>query len=421
MYFFPQICEMVQPSRRRQDRWELGRPGVDRVSGKPKPVRLHQLRQLRQAAADVAGTVLAPDAELIDVEARWPERGMRAVAEAGLLGLHVPHRLGGLEQGMLALATVTEELGSACSATAMCYGMHCVASKVLAVKATPQQEERYLRPIAAGAHVTTLALSEPGTGVHFFLPRARFWADGSDFVIEGEKSFVTSGGYADSYVTSAVPPGAELDPGAFTCLVVDAAAQGLEWGDAWNGFGMRGNSSRRVRLNRVRTPATNLLGAQGDQIWYVFEIVAPYFLIAMAGVYLGIARAALEATISHLQRRTYEHTGESLSSVAVLSHQVAEMWTAIERSRQLVHHAARLGDAGAPDAQRALFAAKIDVADTVVAVTNLAMMMSGGRGYQENNLIARLLRDAQAAHVMSPTTHLLKTWLGRSLLGLPML
>jgi isovaleryl-CoA dehydrogenase len=192
-------------------------------------------------------------------------------------------------------------------------------------------------------------------------------------------------------------------------MVGPSRRRGLEWSDAWNGFGMRGNSTRRVRLNRVRTPATNLIGAQGDQIWYVFEIIAPYSLIAMAGVYLGIARAALEATIFHLQRRTYEHTGLSLSSVAVLSNQVSEMWTAIERSRQLVHHAARLGDAGAPDVQRALFAVKIDVADTVVAVTNLAMMMSGGRGYQENNLIGRLLRDAQAAHVMSPTTHLLKT------------
>ena len=184
---------------------------------------------------------------------------------------------------------------------------------------------------------------------------------------------------------------------------------------------MRGNSSRAVQLDQVRVPAANLLGVEGYQIWYVFEIVAPYFLVAMAGVYLGIARAALELTIERLKARKHEHTGQSLQSIPVLADQVSAMWTAIERTRQLVHHAARLGDNGSTDAPTALFAAKIDVAEMVVSVTNMAMMLSGGRGYQDDDVLARLLRDAQASHVMSPTTHLLKTWLGRSVLGLPLL
>jgi alkylation response protein AidB-like acyl-CoA dehydrogenase len=97
------------------------------------------------------------------------------------------------------------------------------------------------------------------------------------------------------------------------------------------------------------------------------------------------------------------------------------MWTRTERARQLVHYAARLGDAGSPNSQAVLFAAKLDVAGTTVAVTNAAMRLAGGRGYQENGSLGRLLRDAQAANVMSPTTHLLKRWLGRSLLGMPLL
>jgi isovaleryl-CoA dehydrogenase len=132
------------------------------------------LLKLHELAAVVADSVLASRAEAVDREAKWPAECMAALAQAGLMGLHIPRRLGGQEQGLLALSVITEELGRACSSTAMCFGMHSIAAKVLAAKATAQQEDRFLRPIAEGRHITSLALSEPGTGAHFFLPRATF-------------------------------------------------------------------------------------------------------------------------------------------------------------------------------------------------------------------------------------------------------
>lgn len=379
------------------------------------------LLSLKRTAARIANEVLRANAARVDQAAEWPSEGLRALADAKLTGLHVPTHLGGLGGGLLALAVVSEELGAACGSTAMCFGMHCVATKVLAVKATSFHEERYLRPIAEGRHLTSLALSEPETGAHFYIPRTRLKAQGDGFELDGLKSFVTSGSHAGSYVISAVPPGGELDPGNFTCLVMDGDAQGVEWQGTWQGLGMRGNSSRAMKLNHVYVPKTNLLGSHGDEIWYVFEVVTPYFLTSMSGVYLGIARAALEAAIEHLTHRRHQHATAPLSYSPVLSDQVAEMWTRIERTRLLIHHSAKLGDSQSPGASTTLFAAKIEVAETVVAVTNAAMMLCGGRGYGENALLARLLRDAQAAHIMSPTTHLLKNWLGRAVLGLPML
>lgn len=377
------------------------------------------IERLRSIAAELSTSVLATHRDHVDREGVWPEASLRAMADAGLMGLHIPERLRGHGQGLLALALVTEELARNCSSAAMCFGMHSVAAKVLATKATRHQEEHFLAPIAEGRHVTSLALSEPGTGAYFFLPRMQFTTDADSVVLSGEKSFVTSGGRADSYVVSAVPPGSEIDPGTFTCFVVEGGTAGLQWQQDWDGFGMRGNSSRGLRMDSVRIPKHNLLGAEGDQIWYVFEVIAPYFIIAMSAVYLGIAQAALDETIAHLQKRSHVHSGEALRTIPVLSHQVAEMWTSIQRTRQLIHHAARLGDAGDPDAPLALFAAKADVAEMVTSVTQQAMVLGGGRGYGQNSTIGRLLRDAQASHVMSPTSQLLKTWLGRSLLGLP--
>lgn len=379
------------------------------------------LARLRALAAQIAAEVLAPNAEAVDDGARWPAEGMRALADSGLLALHLPKHLGGHDLGTVALAAVTEELGKACSSTAMCFGMHSVAAKVLACRATPDQEERYLRPIAEGRHISSLALSEPGTGTFFFLPRVQMRDGGDVFIMDGEKSFVTSGGHADSYVISAVPPGAEIDPGAFTCLAVDAGTPGLEWQAPWNGFGMRGNSSRNVRLTGARVPKANLLGAEGDQIWYVFEVVAPYFVIAMSSVYVGIAQAALDHAIENLKTRRHVHTGETLSDAPLLWADVANAWIEIEATRQLVHHAARQVDAGDPAAPLSLFAAKAKVGKTVNEVTEIALRLSGGRGYSDTGRVSRLHRDARAASIMAPTTHLLQTWLGRSLLGLPLL
>lgn len=191
----------------------------------------------------------------------------------------------------------------------------------------------------------------------------------------------------------------------------------MHWLDAWAGFGMRGNSSRPLQLDRVRVPARNLLGEPGDQVWYVFEVVAPFFLMAMAGTYLGIAQAALDEASVHLRSRRYSHSGEALRDVESLQVRYGELWTALVKSRALVREAARRGDGAHPEALSFILACKADAAETAVQLANEAMTLCGGAAYRENSRAARLLRDARAGHVMTPTTGLLKLWTGCSLLG----
>jgi isovaleryl-CoA dehydrogenase len=379
------------------------------------------LRAVRDAAREVATSTVADHTGTVDGEGRWPAEGMAALGEAGLLGLNVSAEVGGHGQGLLALALATEELGRVCGSTGLVYGMHCVASQVIDVRATDEQARRYLEPIATGRHVTSLALSEPGTGVHFYLPRATFQPKDDGYVVNGHKGFVTSGGKADSYVISVVREHADLDPGTFSCMVVERDAPGASWTDPWDGFGMRGNSSCSLLLEDVVIPSDGLLGAEGDETWYLFEVITPFFIVAMSGVYLGIAQAALEQAVEHLRTRTYAHTGEQVGANDTLAHRLGGLWGTVERTRQLLHHAARLGDAADPAARLALFASKAEVADAAIHVANEAMTLTGGRAYASNGSLARALRDARAAHVMSPSTDLLRTWLGRSLLELPLL
>ena len=104
-----------------------------------------------------------------------------------------------------------------------------------------------------------------------------------------------------------------------------------------------------------------------------------------------------------------------------MQHRLGTLWADVEKTRRLIHYAAQAGDANAPDATVAIISAKAEVADTVVRVVNDAMTIMGGMAYRENGSMSRHLRDARAAHVMSPTTDILRTWAGRSLLGLPLL
>lgn len=376
-----------------------------------------------RVAADIATNVLAPEAEAVDREARWPAHSFAALADAKLMGLMVPRELGGLGGGFEMLARVTDALAQGCSSSAICFAMHCVGSMVIASKATAYQRDALLVPIAEGKHITTLALSEPGTGVHFYLPGVTFRRDDENkhFVVNGAKSFITNGKHADSLVISAVAEGHELDPGTFSCLAIDGKSDALEWGTPWDGFGMRGNSSLTAVLRDYVVPEERLLGAEGDESWYLFEIIAPLFLVAMAATYAGIARAAVDAAASHLQQRRYSHTGKTVGAEPVVTHRLGELFIKAESARQFVLHAAKSADANAEDAKAAILSSKAFVADAAVSVTNEAMTLIGGKGYEANHRSARLLRDARAGHVMAPTTDLLKVWLGRTLLNLPML
>lgn len=385
----------------------------------PAPSRLPELVE---RAETIARDVLRPNTEEEDREALWPEPGMRALAATGLMGLNAPVSAGGHGLGLEALVSVARVLARENPSAALCYAMHCVGTAVIAARATRAQHERFLEPIAAGAHITTLALSEPGTGAHFYFPETRIEADGPEYVLDGVKSFITNGGHADSYVMSTTAvAGEEAGEGMFSAVVVEAGSPGMEWQGPWRGFGMRGNSSRTVRLEGVRIPREQLLGEDDDHLWYVFEVVAPYFLAAMAGTYLGIAEAAVDLAAEHLGSRRHSHTGELLGANPTLAGELGGMWIELESTRQLVFTAARRADAAAADGLLGILGCKAAATNAAVELTNRAMTLSGGIEYRENSHLSRLLRDARAGHVMGPTTHVLETWLGRALLGMPLL
>lgn len=379
-------------------------------------------KKILDTVRDISDAVVSEDAVATDSLARWPERSIRSFQKEGLGGLTVPLEYGGLGQGTKSLAKACEIIGQHCASTAICFGMHAVGSAVIASKATLFQQEKYLTPICEGNYLTSIALSEASSGSQFYLPQTRMqYYSGSQYNVNGTKSFVINGGQADSYIISAVAEGSDTPGEQFNCFMVNAKAPGITWGEPWDGLGLRGNSTRDLMLDNVKIPDKNILGQFGDQIWYVFNVITPYFLTAMAGTYLGIARAAIDEATNHIKNREFSFNGRSLASSSVIQYQLGCLWAKYARSQALVYYATECYDMDQDNALINLFSAKAEVADAVIEIVNESMTLCGGYAYREGSILDRLLRDARASHVMTPTTDILRIWTGRSILEQPLL
>jgi len=361
---------------------------------------------------DLAQAQIAPGAAAIDREFRFPGENLRALAQAGALGLLVPPEQGGTGGGLTALARLCETLGGACASTAMVTLMHSVAAATVAGGGGPQAGELLTR-MASGAALGTLAFSERGTGAHFYAPELRAERRNGSVHVSGRKAFVTAGGHADVMLVLLQGEADGLD-----CYAVGKEAEGLGFDGRWDGLGMRGNSSIAVTFDDVALDSDARIGDAGGGVGLVFGVVAPTFLVGLAAVNVGIAQAALSSAIAHATSRSYPDGG-LLVEVPTIQHALADMDIDTRAARALLLEAAGLADAGDEGALVPLMEAKVLCTDVAARVTQGALEVCGGQGYTPSLPIERHLRDARAGAVMAPTNGVLRTWSGKAIAGLP--
>ncbi|MCC6446159.1 MAG: acyl-CoA/acyl-ACP dehydrogenase [Armatimonadetes bacterium] len=374
------------------------------------------LKDAVQAAEEAVRRVIGPQAARVDRERRFPEESFWALGEAGLMGLMVPVGYGGLGADLSTLARVCETIAAGCASTAMCYLMHCCGTAVIAAKASPEQGERFLRPIAKGEKLSTLAFSERGTGAHFYQPEIQAHFQDGHAVVSGRKGFVTNGERTDYPIilVAASDPAKGLD-----VFVLDSRLPGVRFEDTWEGLGMAGNNSIAMVLDQVRVPRENLLGEEGDGLGIIFNVVAPTFMLGLSGVNLGIAEAAFQAALQHARDRKYSD-GSSLADHQAIQFYLTEMHGRVESLRLFLYRAGQAADSGEADAPLRVMQSKVMAAETSAHVTQTALQVCGGQGYTRSLPVERYLRDARASSVMAPTTEILKTWIGKSLAGIPL-
>jgi isovaleryl-CoA dehydrogenase len=363
------------------------------------------------AVGEVARTRVAADAARVDRDRVFPRAGLDALASVGGLGLCVPGEHGGAGGGLSDLAGACEAVGSACASTGMVYLMHSVTAATLGAGGGASTTEA-LHGMAEGRVVGTLAFSERSTGAHFYAPEIRAERVNGHVRVSGRKSFVTSGGEADVYVLLVAE-----DEGTDAYLL-QRDAPGARFDGTWTGLGMAGNSSVALELDGAVLSEDDRVGARGAAGDLVFGVVAPFFLIGLASVNVGIAAAAAEAATAHAAARGYAGGGR-LAEVEHIQHLVADNDADVRAARLVVQEAARLGEAGDPSALVAIMEAKVVATETAATVTDRALRITGGQGYTPALPIERHLRDARAGAVMAPTNSVLRSWIGKALLGLP--
>jgi alkylation response protein AidB-like acyl-CoA dehydrogenase len=208
------------------------------------------------------------------------------------------------------------------------------------------------------------------------------------------------------------------EEGSADAFLVPADEDGISFEGDWEGLGMAGNSSIAMLLENVALPEGRRVGGEGKGGELVFGVVAPYFLIGLSAVNVGIAAAAVTAAIQHVTGRRYPD-GSSLAEIQYIQHRLADMDSQSRAARHMVMDAARLAERGDETALLAVMEAKIFSTESASAVTQMALDVTGGQGYTPSLPIERHLRDARAGAVMAPTNAVLRNWVGKALTGLP--
>jgi alkylation response protein AidB-like acyl-CoA dehydrogenase len=371
-------------------------------------------------AREIADCVLGPAARQNDKEGRFSTEAVDALGQAGLLGLTLPTEFGGLGLGARTFAAVTATLAEADASVAMVYLMHICASATIAAARSGAAVAQMLSQIARGEHLSTLAFSESGSRSHFWTPVSRARRNGTGVRITAKKPWVTSAGYAQSYVVSSLAPeGKGLTDS--TLYLVPAGVRGLSVEGSWDGLGLRANASAPMMLNDCEVPYGLQLTDDGAGFQAMLDVVLPQFNLGAAAVALGLCRAAVAATVAHLKSARFEHLGQSLGeSLPTLRAQFAMMQIDTDglstRVDDLVDHLER------PREMTLLrvLESKAAAGDIAIGVTSTAMRVCGGAAFSKCMIIERLFRDAHAGAVMAPTGDVLREFIARAVLGMPL-
>lgn len=353
-------------------------------------------RMIQDLAYKFAMKEMAPIAKEADREESFPREVWKKACEAGLVGAVVPEEYGGPGYGFLELALISEQLSRIDLGTCLCVVAATFGSEHILFFGSEGQKKKYLPRLVSGEAISAGAFTEPDAGTDVAAIRTRAVKDGGDYVINGNKMFITNGTICDFMVVLCVTdPEAEPRHRRHSIILVEADRPGVKATKIRGKMGVRASDTAEISFEDVRVPQENLIGREGHgfyQLMHFFD--ATRTMVAAQGV--GLAQGALDKSLRYVQER---HVfGQPLASFQGVQFQLAEMATRIELARNITYKAAWFVDKG--NTNPALNAmAKYYAAETAVWVCDKALQMHGGYGYIDEYDVQRFYRDAKILEI----------------------
>jgi isovaleryl-CoA dehydrogenase len=367
--------------------------------------------QLRDAVKKFAAKEVAPLAEAVDRDNRFPFELWRRFGELGLLGLTVEEAFGGSGLGYLAHVVAMEEISRASASIGLSYGAHsnlCVNQ--LRRNGSEAQKRKYLPKLISGEQVGALAMSEPGAGSDVVSMKLRAESRGDRYILNGNKMWITNGPDADTLVVYAKTD-PKAGPRGITAFIIEKGFKGFSTAQKLDKLGMRGSNTCELIFADCEVPAENVLGEVGRGVNILMSGL-DYERVVLAGGPLGIMAACLDVVLPYVHDR--KQFGQSIGEFQLMQGKLADMYVAFNACRAYVYAVAAACDRGETTRKDAAGAILL-AAEKATWMAGEAIQTLGGNGYINDYPTGRLWRDAKLYEIGAGTSEIRRMLIGREL------
>ncbi len=367
---------------------------------------------LRKMVRDFALKEIEPTAAERDEEERYDHAIFEKMAELGLTGIPWGEEYGGIGADFLSYCIAVEELSRVDASIGVQLSAHTsLASWPLFKFGSEEQKQKYLKPLALGEKMGAYGLTEPGSGSDAGAMRTLAKREGEDYVINGNKIFITNGGIADVYIVFALTDPESKHKGT-TAFIIENGTPGFSFGKKEKKLGIRSSPTLELIFEDCRVPAENVLGQEGDG-FKIAMMTLDGGRNGIAAQAVGIAQGALDKATAYAKER--KQFGKSIGSNQAIAFKLADMATKIEAARLLTYQAAWLESEGLPYGKASAMS-KLFAGDIAMEVTTEAVQVYGGYGYTKDYPVERYMRDAKITQIYEGTNEIQRMVISRYLL-----
>lgn len=368
-------------------------------------------KALQELARDFTRKEIVPIALQYDKDPFNPETILKKAHAAGVMNMIIPKAYGGHGLHLLDASLMTEELNAGCSGIAGMISINSLACGPILVGGSDEQKKRFLIPLCESGKTASFVLTEREAGSDAAGVKTKAVRKGDEYVINGQKCFITNGAYAALYTVFASTDPARGTKG-ITAFVVPCETPGVSIGKIEDKMGQRALNVAEVNFDDVVVPATNVLGAEGQGFKIAMETLNEG-RVNIATTALGIARSAFEESLHYAKQRV--QFGKAIGTYQSINFLLADMAAAIDASRLLTWYAASRCDQGLSFVREAA-QAKLFASDTAMWITTDAVQIHGGYGYIKEYLVEKLMRDAKLTQIYEGTNQVNRIVAGGALM-----